>query len=118
MRSGSATLPRRLSAIAGALTVLGLAGLFLTLALGFETPNTALLIVSGPFTLAAPLAALWHLFATRRLTTAEKRIWAKALIGADAFSAFSEYMKSPDLAASAQEIVAAAATRRAATRQR
>ena len=62
----------------------GLVGLMLTLAFGFETPNTTLLIVSTPLTFAAPIAVLWHLVATRTLTTAEKRIWVRELTGAEA----------------------------------
>ena len=112
MRSASPASPPRLAAVSGALSVLGLAGLLLTLALGFETPNTVLLFVSGPLTFAAPLAALWHLVATRTLTSAEKRVWVRELTGADVFSALSEYMRSPDLSASAQRRAADAAARR------
>ena len=102
MRSTSPALPRRLVAVSVALSMLGLVGLVLTLALGFETPNTALLVVSGPLVFAAPLAALWHLAATRTLTSNEKRVWARELTGAGVFSALSEYMRSPDLSASAR----------------
>jgi hypothetical protein len=114
MSSASPALPRWLATVSGALTLLGLVGLILTLAIGFETPNTVLLLVSGPLTFAAPLAALWHLFATHTLTAAEKRVWAKELTGADAFSAMSEYMTSSDLSASAQRRSAHAAARREA----
>ena len=114
MRSASPTLPPRLAAVSAALSVLGLAGLLLTLAFGFETPNTALLVVSAPLTFAAPLAALWHLVATRTLTSSEKRIWARELIGAEVFSALSEYMRSPDLSASAQRRAADTVARRSA----
>jgi hypothetical protein len=41
------TVPRWVTAISEALGLLGLAGLVLTLLLGFETPNTALLATSG-----------------------------------------------------------------------
>lgn len=116
MSSVSPALPRWLAPLAGAMSLLGLVGLVLTLVIGFETPNTLLLIVSGPLACAAPLAALWHLAATRTLTAAEKRIWARALTGAEAFSALSEYMRSPDLRASANLIAAGAAARRAATK--
>ena len=114
MSSATPALPRWLLAVSGALTLLGLVGLVLTIVIGFETPNTVLLLVSGPPVFAAPLAALWHLFATRTLTAAEKRIWARELTGADVFSAMSEYMRSPDLSASARRRFADAAARREA----
>ena len=93
--------------------MLGLAGLVLTGVLGFETPNPALLATSGALIFAAPMAALWHFAATRTLTTAEKRMWIRELTGAEAWSAISEYMTSPDLSASAQRRAEDAAVRRA-----
>jgi hypothetical protein len=110
------TVPRWVSGISGALSVLGLAGLVLTLVLGFETPNTALLATSGALTFAAPLAVLWHLAATRTLTTAEKRMWIRELTGAEAWSAISEYMTSPDLRASSRRRAEEAAARRRAVK--
>jgi hypothetical protein len=107
------TVPRWVTAISGALSLLGLASLVLTCVLGFETPNTALLATSGALTFAAPLAALWHFAATRTLTTAEKRMWIRELTGAEAWSAISEYLKSPDLRASARRRGEDAAARRA-----
>jgi hypothetical protein len=106
------TVPRSVTAISGMLSLLGLAGLVLTFVLGFEAPNTALLATSGALTFAAPLAVLWHVAATRALTTAEKRIWIRELTGADAWSAISEYMTSPDLRASARRRAEDAAARR------
>jgi len=96
------TVPRSVTAISAGLSLLGLAGLVLTFVLGFETPNTALLATSGALIFAAPLAVLWHFAATRALTTTEKRMWIRELTGADAWSAISEYMTSPDLGASAR----------------
>jgi len=112
MSSHSPAVPHWVAAVSGALSLLGFAGLILTLALGFESPNTALLILSA-LTFAAPLSALWHLAATRKLTAAEKRAWARELTGADALRALSEYMKSSDLRASAMDFV----VRRAAKNQ-
>ena len=117
MGSASPTVPRWVSAVSGILSLLGLVGLILTLALGFETPNAALLLVSAPLTLAVPLAALSHFAATRTLTPDEKRIWIREFTGAEAFTAISEYMESPDLRASAQRRAAEAATRRAERNQ-
>ena len=107
------TVPRWVIAIAGALSLLALAGLVLTLVLAFETPNKVLLATSGALTFAAPLAVLWHFAATRTLTTAEKRMWIRELTGAEAWSAISEYMTSPDLRASGQRRAEDAAGRRA-----
>jgi hypothetical protein len=109
------TVPRWVVAIAGALSLLGLAGLVLTVVLGFETPNTVLWAMSGSLTFAAPLAVLWHVAATRRLTTAEKRMWIRELTGAETWSAMSEYMTSRDLSASARRRAEAARARRALT---
>jgi hypothetical protein len=97
-------VPHWAASVSGALSLLGLVCLILTLALGFESPNTALLILSA-LTFAAPLSVLWHLVVTRKLTAAEKRVWARELTGADALRALSEYMNSSDLRASAVDLV-------------
>ncbi len=110
-------VPRSITAISGALSLLGIAGLVLTFVLGFETPNTVLLATSGALAFAAPLAVLWHFVATRGLTTTEKRMWIRELTGADACSAISEYMTSPDLKASARRRAEHAAARRAVKNQ-
>jgi len=112
MSSHSPAVPHWVAAVSGALSLLGFVGLVLTLAFGFESPNTALLILSA-LIFAAPLSALWHLVTTRTLTTAEKRVWATELTGADALRALSEYVKSSDLSAAAVEF----AIRRAAKNQ-
>jgi hypothetical protein len=117
MSSASPAVPRWAANVSGALSLLGLVGLLLTLTLGFETPNTALLAVSAPLIFAAPLAALWHFVTTRTLTSAEKRIWKRELTGAEAFSALSEYMRSTDLRASAQRRTADATIRRTGKNQ-
>jgi hypothetical protein len=111
------TVPRSVTAISAALSLLGLAGLVLTFVLGFETPNTALLATSGALTFAAPLTVLWHLGAARTLTTTEKRIWIRELTGAAAWPAISEYMTSSDLRASVRRRAEDAAARRAVKNQ-
>ena len=111
------TVRRWVTGISGALSLLGFVGLVLTFVLGFETPNTALLATSGALLLAAPLAVLWHVAATRTLTTAEKRLWMRELTGAEVWSAMSEYMTSPDLRASARRRAEDAAARRALKNQ-
>src|SRR5262245_60308124 len=112
MSSHSPAVPHWVAAVSGALSLLGFVGVILTLALGFESPNTALLFLSA-LTFAAPLSALWHLVTTRTLTSGEKRAWVRELTGADALRALSEYMRSSDLKAS----VVDAAARRAAKNQ-
>jgi hypothetical protein len=107
-------VPRWVTAISGALSLLGLSGLALTFFLGFETPNTALLAISVALTFATPLALLWHVSATRTLTAAEKRHWMRELTGAGAWSAMSEYMTSLNLRESARRRAEDAAERRAA----
>jgi hypothetical protein len=99
----------------GAMSLLGCAGLVLTVVLGFETPNTALLFTSLPLSFALPLAVLWHFAATDTLTTAEKRMWIRDFTSAGAASAMSEYLKSPDLSASARRRAEDAAVRRTVT---
>jgi hypothetical protein len=111
------TVPRWVTGISGSLSLLGLVGLVLTCVLGFETPNTALLATSGALTLAAALVVLWHFAATRTLTTAEKRMWIRELTGAEAWSAISEYITSPDLRASARRRAEDAAARRVVNSQ-
>src|ERR1700732_4341615 len=111
---GPPTVPHWVTAISVGLGLFGLAGLVLTCVLGFETPNAVLLATSGALTVGAPLAVLWHFAATRTLTTAEKRMWMGAFTGAEAWSALSEYMTSPDLKVSARRRAEHAAVRRAA----
>jgi hypothetical protein len=108
------TVPRWVTAMSVALSLVGLAGLAFTLVLGFETPNMTPFTAFVALTCAAPVAALWHFAATRTLTTAEKRLWIREFTGADASSAISEYMTSPDLRASARRRSEDAAARRAA----
>jgi hypothetical protein len=67
------TIPRRVMGILAVVTVLGIAGFAVTVMLGFEEPNTPMLLVSGAMTLAAPITALVHLVVTRGLTLDEKR---------------------------------------------
>ena len=95
------------------MSLCGVAGLALTCALSFETPNTALFVISSVLTFAVPLAMLWHLTVTRALSSAEKRLWLRELTGTEAWSAMSEYMSSTDLSASARARAEVAAARRA-----
>ncbi len=96
------TIPRGVMGILAVLTVAGIAGFVMTAMLGFEEPNTSMLLVSGAMTLAAPIAAL-----------DEKRIWLKELGSAEVWSALSEYLSSTNLSESARRRAQDALARRA-----
>jgi Mn2+/Fe2+ NRAMP family transporter len=82
----------------------GIVGLALTAFLGFEEPDTTLVVVSSVLLFAAPVAMLVHLSLTRELTRQEKRIWLRQLTGRRAARAFSEYLTSQDRRATARRL--------------
>ena len=94
------------------LTMAGIAGLVVTLMLGFEEPHTPMLWVSGAMMLAAPIAALVHLGVTRGLTNDEKLIWLKEFRSSEVLSALSEYLSSQNLSESANRRAQEALARR------
>ena len=96
-------VPRRVTGILAALTMAGIIGTVVTAVLGFEEPNTPMLLVSGVLALAAPLAVLVHLRLTRGLTQDKKRIWLKEFRSAQVWSSLSEYLSSTDLSESARQ---------------
>ena len=96
-----ARLPWIVTHVVTACSVLGFAGLLLTILLGFEEPNRLLLWISCGLAVAAPIAVLIHLTCTPALTAERKRVWWKAFASGDVFSALSEYLSSPDLGGSA-----------------
>ena len=104
------TVPQWVAAISWTMSLLGLAGLVLTCILGFETPNTALLVTSVALMFGAPLAVLWHLAETDALTTAEKRLWVRELTSAGALTAISNHA-SPTAERAPEEAEDAAARR-------
>ena len=106
------TVPRGVMGILMVLTVVGIVGIVVTAMLGFEEPNTPMLLVSGAMTLAAPVTALMHLTVTRGLTHDEKRIWLKEFGSAEVWSAFSEYLSSSNLSESAKRRAQNALARR------
>jgi hypothetical protein len=108
------TVPRGATRILAVLTVLGIAGFVVTAMLGFEEPNTLMLLASGAMTLAAPITALAHLVVTRGLTRDEKRIWLKEFGSAEVFSALSEYLSSTNLSETAKRRAQGALNRREA----
>ena len=98
-----AQIPRGLRVALIVLSLVGLVGALLTFWLGFEEPNSSLLSASV-LTLATPIGVLAHLSMTRTLTAESKRVWWKAFASAQMWSAFSEYLSSPDLAGSADRM--------------
>jgi hypothetical protein len=106
------TVPRSVMGILMVLTVVGIVGIVVTAMLGFEEPNTPMLLVSGAMTLAAPITALMHLTVTRGLTHDEKRIWLKEFGSAEVWSALSEYLSSGNLRGSAKRRARNALARR------
>jgi len=96
------TVPRAVRDVLVVLTVAGIAGVVVTTMLGFEEPDTRMLLVSGAMVLAAPVAALLHLSVTRRLTHDEKRIWLKEFRSSRIWSALAEYLSSANLSESAR----------------
>jgi hypothetical protein len=76
--------------------------LLLTLLVGFEEPNAILLWTCSAMALAAPAVVVIHLACTETLAVDKKRAWWTSFGGANVFSALSEYLSTPDLAASAE----------------
>jgi hypothetical protein len=109
----SPVVNRVLGGIAG-LSLLGIVGLGLTALLGFEKPNNLLLLLFSMLVLAAPVAMLVHLGATRELTRHEKRIWIRELTGPRAPWAFSDYVTCDDRRATARRLAEEALARRSA----
>jgi hypothetical protein len=97
-----AQVPRFIRHAVTGLSLVGLAGLLLTLLFGFEEPNAILLWPCSATALAAPVVVVIHLAYTETLAADKKRAWWTSFAGANVFSAVSEYLSSPDLAASAE----------------
>lgn len=80
--------------IFAALSVLGMVALAVTAIIGFEEPNSTLLLFSSILLLAAPAAVLVHLATTKALTRQEKRRWIRELTSRRAPRALSDYLTS------------------------
>jgi hypothetical protein len=61
-------------------TLLGLLGVAVMALLGFEQPDTLMLVVASLLLLAAPVGLVLHLSTTKELTAEEKRLWAIRLL--------------------------------------
>lgn len=86
---------RMLGAFA-AIGVFGLVALTLTALIGFEEPNSILLLISCLLIFAAPAAMVVHLTTTTELTREEKRRWIREFTGSRAASALADYLTSRD----------------------
>jgi hypothetical protein len=82
----------RLLGVTPLASTLGLAGLFVTIALGFEEPNRVMFFSSAGLLVTAPLAAVIHAALTNRLTRARRRIWLRALVSPKAVWAMPRYL--------------------------
>ncbi len=96
----------------GVSSVFGIAGLAVAGMVGFEEPNSTLLLVSSLLILAAPLAMIVHLSVTRELTRQEKRTWIHALAGHRGPWVFSEYLTCTDRPATARRLAEESLERR------
>jgi hypothetical protein len=93
------------------LSAVGMVGLGVTAAVGFEEPNNALLLISFVLMLVSPVAMLVHLTFTRELTSRERRMWIRQLAGPRAARVFSAYLTSDDRSATAERLAAEALAR-------
>ena len=100
-----------LRAFVTALCLFSMVGLVLTLVLGFEEPNAALLLGSAVLLLTAVLSVFAHVAFTRALSRSQKRRWLRLLTGRRAVWAWREYLSSDDLGAAAARIEDARARR-------
>jgi hypothetical protein len=75
------------------MSILGLAGLFVTIALGFEEPNRVMLVASACLLVTAPLAVVIHAALTHHLTRARRRIWLRAFVSPKAVWAMPRYLR-------------------------
>ena len=83
-----------------------MAGVFVAVVLGFEEPNTSILVISGLLMLIAPLAVAAHLTVTSEMTREEKSLWVQIFSSSRAFGALSPYLTSLDRGETARKITA------------
>lgn len=86
-------------------SLLGLAGIVVTVVLGFEEPDSTLLALSGLALVLPVLGAFTHLAVTRELASDEKRAWLRELTGSQALSAWSTYLTCRDRREAAKKLV-------------
>jgi hypothetical protein len=77
-------------------SLIGLAGLVATIALGFEEAHTGALVVSAVLLASAPAGMSLHLANTTELTAGEKRLWLRALAGRGGLRIAPAYFRAAD----------------------
>jgi hypothetical protein len=112
LKSAEPTIARAIRDVLAVLTLAGIAGLVMALAISFEEANTPMVILSGAMILSAPATALLHVCVTRGLTRNEKQFWLKEFRGPEVWSTLSEYLSSPNLSESARRRAQEAVARR------
>ena len=93
------------------LTWLGLTGLVANRVLSFESPHPEWLCAAGLLASGAPLAMLWHLWASNDLTAEQKRMWLAGLGRSGAASLFASYFSPEPRAVSTARLASEAAER-------
>lgn len=83
----------RLLQVSPLASTLGLAGLFVTIALGFEEPNRVMFFASTSLLVTAPLAIVMHAALTSHLTRARRRIWLRSLVSPKAVRTMPRYLR-------------------------
>lgn len=89
-----ASPPARAFATLPYITLLGGAGLVLTVVFGFEDPDLRWLAGSGALLAVAPLGLLLHLAFTGDLSRRDKRLWLESFAGMKDPRLFPEYFTS------------------------
>ena len=99
-------LPNAHSLLVGcsALSIFGCSVAAFTALFGFEEADDTRLVASAVLILAAPFALLVHLFLTKQLTRADKRLWTRAFTSSGFASAFGMYLSSTDLRADTRKL--------------
>jgi hypothetical protein len=86
------------------ITLVGCAGLLLTVVFGFEEPDVRWLAGSSALLAVAPLGLLLHLTFTRELNRREKRLWLTSFAGLKDPGLFAEYFTSQSRGAATQRL--------------
>jgi hypothetical protein len=86
-------------------SILGFAGLVVTVGVGFEEPDHTLLVLSAVALAVPVVGAFVHLAFTRELDAQEKRAWLAELTGSRALWAWSTYLSCGDRREDARKLV-------------
>jgi hypothetical protein len=103
---------RAVRTVVGILFVAGVLCVVLTALFGFEEPSNTLVVLCCGLLVAPVIVVFTDLYATRALTSSERRIWFQQLTGRRALWAITEYLNCDDLAAAAANLTQVAPGRR------